>query len=146
MVRQAIEDVVREQIGGGAEDGGCAGASASGGATSTDDSTSSSEGTSNCPSPNPTEDDEDGKPKSWLVVLAEGMARVATDHLHKMMDAQTEMENSGKESDEKKSSQMFTEAQSKFQAESKLFSMSIEATSTAIKAVGDGLASLARKQ
>jgi hypothetical protein len=47
---------------------------------------------------------------------------------------------------EKKDSEEFTIAQSKFQAESKLFSMATEATSTALKSVGDGLASLARKQ
>jgi hypothetical protein len=92
-----------------------------------------------------SENDGKGK-KSWLVVLAEGMARVATEHLHKMIDAQEQMEKSGENNDKKEASSEFTEGQAKFQAESKLFSMAIEATSTALKAVGDGLASLARKQ
>jgi hypothetical protein len=149
MVRQAIEDVVREQFGGGEDGGGCPanGDTATPQSGSSADEARGSEGTSNCPAPLPGgDDDDDGKPKSWLVVLAEGMAKVATNHLHKMMDAQTDMENSGKIKDEKKSSAAFTKAQSKFQAESKLFGMTIEATSTALKAVGDGLSSLARKQ
>jgi hypothetical protein len=81
-----------------------------------------------------------------LVVLAEAMAGVATDHLNKMLDGQKEMEESASIGDEKESAEAFTKGQSKFQAESKLFSMAIEATSTALKAIGDGLASLARKQ
>jgi hypothetical protein len=70
-----------------------------------------------------------------------------------MMEAQDKMENSSPETDEgltdeqkQKNQNDFVVAQGEFQAESKLFSMSIEATSTAVKAIGDGLASLARKQ
>jgi hypothetical protein len=103
--------------------------------------------------------DESKKGKSWLVALAEAMGKIASEHLGKMLDAQAEMEASStpqeeldKMSDkdrltqEKKDSEEFTIAQSKYQAESKLFSMATEATSTALKSVGDGLASLARKQ
>jgi hypothetical protein len=63
------------------------------------------------------------------------------------------MEKSSPESDEgltdkqkKQNQNDFVVAQGEFQAESKLFSMSIEATSTAVKAIGDGLSSLARRQ
>jgi hypothetical protein len=95
-------------------------------------------------------DDEKTKGKgaeSWLVVLAKGMAKIAGQHLGKMIEAQKEMEKSseGSGSDQDKANE-FTKQQGIFQAESKLFSMAIEATSTALKAVGDGLASLARKQ
>jgi hypothetical protein len=78
---------------------------------------------------------------SWLVALAKGMAKIAGDHLGKMIQAQQDMEKSseGAGSDQDKAND-FTEAQAVFQAESKLFSMAIEATSTALKAVGDGLA------
>ncbi|MCG7946384.1 MAG: hypothetical protein N0C84_08600 [Candidatus Thiodiazotropha taylori] len=138
LVEKIVEKLMDEMRGGG-----CNSSSSNGGG-----SVGESSGSSSCPSPMPSDDDDEVKKggKSWLVVLAEGMAKVATDHLHKMLEAQDEMEASGEIDDEKKSSEAFTKAQSKFQAESKLFSMAIEANSTALKAVGDGLASLARKQ
>jgi hypothetical protein len=157
MVRQAIEDVVREQIGGGAEDGGSCpanGGTADAGGSSADEA----EGSTTCPAPQPTPDDDDSEAKkarsgNWLVALAQGMSQIASNHLSKMMDAQEKMENSSPESneglskDEKQKNQNdFILAQGEFQAESKLFTMATEATSTAVKAVGDGLASLARKQ
>jgi hypothetical protein len=156
MVRQAIEDVVREQIGGGAEDGGSC---PTGGATDTGGSSADkAEGSTTCPAPQPTPDDDSDDAKkarsgNWLVALAQGMSRIAANHLNKMMDAQEKMEKSSPETDKglskddkQKNQNDFVVAQGEFQAESKLFSMSIEATSTAVKAIGDGLSSLARKQ
>jgi hypothetical protein len=49
-------------------------------------------------------------------------------------------------SEQQAESQKFNEAQGRFQAESKMFSMVSEATSTALKSIGEGLSSLARKQ
>lgn len=96
---------------------------------------------------------------SWLVALAKAMGEMTGNHLQKMMQAQDKMEASevtdaelkGK-SDEEKSKikqekgKEFTQAQAEFQAESKLFAMCSEATSTVLKSVGEGLSSMARKQ
>jgi hypothetical protein len=151
MVRQAIEDVVREQIGGGAEDGGSCPA---GGGSSADGA--DGDGNSTLPQASTEDESEEAKKAksgNWLVALAQGMSRIAANHLNKMMDAQEKMEKSSPETDKglskddkQKNQNDFVVAQGEFQAESKLFSMSIEATSTAVKAIGDGLSSLARKQ
>jgi hypothetical protein len=171
MVRQAIEDVVREQIGGGAEDGGCAanggaesgasagsGAGAASGSDVGDTSAPSSSLLNEC-----SKDDEAAKAKSgagsWLVALAKAMGEMTGNHLQKMMQAQDKMEKSeatdeeleGKSKEEQSKIKQekandFTIAQAEFQAESKLFAMCSEATSTVLKSVGEGLSSMARKQ
>jgi hypothetical protein len=174
MVRQAIEDVVREQIGGGAEDGGCAAdgaaadesAAANSGAAADDSSD-----VSNSSNPRDSllnqcaEDEEAAKSEkgsgSWLVALARAMGQMTGKHLENMMQAQADMEHSddikdtekyknASESEQEKMDQeagsAFTEAQAVFQAESKLFSMCSEATSTVLKSIGEGLSSMSRKQ
>jgi uncharacterized protein HemX len=183
MVRQAIEDVVREQIGGGAEDGGCAanggtesgsgvaageatsgnGANGSSGASVGDTADVGSSLLNKC-----SQDEEKEKAKkegcnggagSWLVALAKAMGEMTGNHLQKMMQAQDRMEASevtdadlkGKTDEEKaqikqEKGKEFTQAQAEFQAESKLFAMCSEATSTVLKSVGEGLSSMARKQ
>ena len=78
--------------------------------------------------------------KSWLEVLAQGLADVQNKYLDKAMDAQEKMENSDKESKE------FIEAQNEFTANMQLFKMASEATATALKSVGEALSSIARKQ
>jgi hypothetical protein len=161
MVRQAIEDVVREQIGGGAEDGGCAAGGASSGGT---DYASEAGDTSDVRSSVTTSCGEDDKKAkngsgSWLVALAKAMGEMTGDHLQKMMQAQDRMEDSkvddadlkGKSEEEQsqikqEKGKEFTQAQAEFQAESKLFAMCSEATSTVLKSVGEGLSSMARKQ
>jgi hypothetical protein len=157
MVRQAIEDVVREQIGGGAEDGGAA---ATGGA----DYASQAGDTSDVRDSVTTSCGEDEQKKktgsgSWLVALAKAMGEMTGDHLQKMMQAQDKMEDSkvddadleGKSDKEQakikqEKGKDFTAAQAEFQAEAKLFAMCSEATSTVLKSVGEGLSSMARKQ
>jgi hypothetical protein len=170
MVRQAIEDVVREQIGGGAEDDGCSangegstsGASPSGSST---DYASEAGDTSNVRDSVTTSCSEDDKKEksngsgSWLVALAKVMGEMTGNHLQKMMQAQDKMEASsvtdadlkGKSDDEKaqikqEKGKDFTKAQAEFQAEAKLFAMCSEATSTVLKSIGEGLSSMARKQ
>ena len=81
---------------------------------------------------------------NWLVALAKAMASIQSDHLNKMLDASKEMQDNVGES--KESREAFIEAQGKFQAESKLFGMASEATANALKTIGDGLSSIARKQ
>ncbi|MES9866065.1 MAG: hypothetical protein ABW157_12050 [Candidatus Thiodiazotropha sp. LLP2] len=168
MVRQAIEDVVREQIGGGAEDGDCAangGASTAepgaGGAADSSDSCAETDYADGARALADSGDEDDkkgtkGGSTNWLVALATAMGKIAGQHLEKMMEAQDDMENSNTDTSEmseadaakaeKEDGKKFTEAQSRFQAESKLFAMTTEATSTALKSIGDGLSSLARKQ
>jgi hypothetical protein len=169
MVRQAIEDVVREQIGGGAEDGGCAaesGATAAGGTADDSSNAIDSSDPSNSLLNRCSQDEEKEKSKaegssSWLVALAKAMGEMTGDHLTKMMQAQENMENSQVDegSDEYKNAtdeekadmkqeagREFTKYQAEFQAESKLFSMCSEATSTVLKSIGEGLSSMARKQ
>ncbi|MCG7984836.1 MAG: hypothetical protein JAY90_19045 [Candidatus Thiodiazotropha lotti] len=153
MVRQAIEDVVREQIGGGAEDGGCAanGGAASTGGQSTFDrikDMAMDEVKENANKEEKASCEEGGGSKkggdNWLVALAKAMSSIQSQHLNKMLDAQKEMQDNVGE--DEASRENFIEAQSRFQAESKLFSMASEATSTALKSIGDGLSSIARKQ
>jgi hypothetical protein len=108
MVRQAIEDVVREMIGSGAEDGGCAandgagsGAAAGSGASASSDeadSTSQAGDTTDARSSVTTSCSEDDKKAksgsgSWLVALAKAMGEMTGDHLQKMMQAQDRMED-----------------------------------------------------
>jgi hypothetical protein len=160
MIRQAVEDVVREQI-GGAEDGGSCpanGADSSGGTSPSSDGAEEADSESGCSIMDMKDegDDEVKHSGNWLVALAQAMAKITGNHLTKMMEAQSDMEKSSddKSADGKKVSdeeqqangRKFNEAQGRFQAESKMFSMTTEATSTALKAIGDGLASLARKQ
>jgi hypothetical protein len=160
MVRQAIEDVVREKFGGGEDGGSCP----ANGDTATPQSGTSADGADgadgsqgNCNLMSSAGDDSKEAKKArsgnWLVALAQGMAEVASNHLNKMMEAQDKMEKSSPESseglskaDKEKNANDFVKAQGEFQAESKLFSMATEAASNAVKSVGDGLASLARKQ
>jgi hypothetical protein len=159
MVRQAIEDVVREQIGGGAEDGGCAN---NGSASSASESSASSGVQSTFDrmkdmafddANNEVEKEQKNSDKkcsnsgggdNWLVALAKAMSEIQNEHLTKMLGAQKEMQKNVGES--KESREKFIEAQSKFQAESKLFGMASECTATALKTIGDAMSSIARKQ
>jgi uncharacterized protein HemX len=172
MIRQAVEDVVREQI-GGAENGGSCPADGS----AAENSGAAAESASESSNPYSTsdvsesltnecaQDEEKSKGESgsgsWLVALAKAMGRMTGDHLGKMMQAQFKMEHSddkkgtdeykgaSEEKQEKMDEEMgkaFTEAQAEFQAEGKLFAMCSEATSTVLKSIGEGLSSMARKQ
>ena len=77
---------------------------------------------------------------NWLVMLAKAMAKMQAEHMDKMQAAQEEMGSAG---DDKEA---FFDASATFQAESQMFKMVSEALSTMIKSVGEGLASIARKQ
>jgi hypothetical protein len=168
MVRQAVEDVVREQIGGGAADGGSCpangGTSPSGSASESEES-SCNDGVDRHESLM-DDDDESRKAKgggNWLVALAQAMSKISGQHLKNMIQAQADMQENMAESpktgedgekiaedlttEEKQAkADAFNEAQGRFQAESKMFSMVSEATSTALKSISEGLTSLARKQ
>jgi hypothetical protein len=149
MVRQAIEDVVREKIGGGAEDGGCA---ADGGATSTDGAKTdgddiigkvidqNAEATRKDCDDDRKKDKNEGK--SWLAILAGTFAEMQAEHLNKAMEAQNTMQNSTGE-DQKKE---FMQANADFQQEMQMFKMVSESSANALKSIGEALNSMARKQ
>jgi hypothetical protein len=81
---------------------------------------------------------------NWLVMLAKAMSKVQGEHLNKMLiTSDTTAKSTG---EGETSRQDFLDAQGEFQAESKFFGMASEATTTAIKTIGDGLSSIARKQ
>jgi hypothetical protein len=81
---------------------------------------------------------------NWLVMLAKAISKVQGEHLNKML---TTSDTTAKSTNEDETSrQDFLDAQGEFQAESKLFGMTSKATATAIKTIGDGLSSIARKQ
>ncbi|WP_456416904.1 hypothetical protein [Thiolapillus sp.] len=77
---------------------------------------------------------------NWLVMLAKAMAKMQAEHMDKMEAAQKEMGSAG---DDKEA---FFDASATFQAESQMFKLVSEALSTMVKSVGEGLASIARKQ
>ncbi|MES9853159.1 MAG: hypothetical protein ABW170_15185 [Candidatus Thiodiazotropha sp. L084R] len=110
MVRQAVEEVVREQIGGGAEDGGCA---TNGGAAENADSDGSSctrtdaadsyrdsiNDAATCNAENEAEESKEGKSTkgNWLVALAGALAEVQSEFLTSAMkNMETMRENSSK--------------------------------------------------
>jgi len=82
------------------------------------------------------------KGKSWLIALADGLAKLQSHFLDKAMANLDAMESS-KDSE---SSSEFMKNQAEFQANMKMFGMMAEATSTALKTIGEALSSLARKQ
>jgi|GEM_PF-1828118 len=82
--------------------------------------------------------------ENWLVALAKTMSDIQNEHLNKMLDASDKMADNVGEGQEER--EAFIDAQSEFQARSKLFGMASEATSTALKTIGDAMSSLARKQ
>lgn len=86
----------------------------------------------------------EGEGANWLVALAKAMSQVQVEHLNKALEASDTMAKNTGEGEKARTN--FINAQSEFQAHMKLFSMASEAAANAIKSVGDGLSSLARKQ
>ena len=83
-----------------------------------------------------------GGATSWFAVLARAMGEIAGQHLDKMIELSDKMQNL---TDKDKAGEM-SAVQAEFQAESQMFKMASEAASTAIKSIGEGLSSMARKQ
>jgi|SRR5690606_38373 len=78
--------------------------------------------------------------KSWLVAIAQALGQMLGEKAETMkglVDKMNAAEDSGME---------FNTALTEFQAESQMFSMLSNASSTAIKSIGEGLTSNARKQ
>jgi len=86
-----------------------------------------------------------GKGGSWFEALAAAMGKMLASRVGKMIDAQQTMERTY-DSDAKQQSEEYMAAMTEFQVQSQIFSQTAQAVSTAIKAVGEGLAQVARKQ
>ena len=85
-----------------------------------------------------------GSGENWLVALAKSLANMQAGHLNSAMENRDIMEANSGDSPEERTA--FLQAQSEFGADMKLFGMTAEATSNALKSLGEGLQSIARKQ
>ncbi len=78
----------------------------------------------------------------WLIALANAMAKIQGEFMDKAMKNLDKMEGlTGKDDGSK-----FMKEQGEYQANMKMFGMMAEASSTALKTVGDAMMSLSRKQ
>ena len=82
--------------------------------------------------------------ESWLVAMAKAMGSIAGKHAAELQKLSKAMDQAGS-GKEGGASQEFMEAQSKFQAESQLFGMLQNSFANAIKSIGEGLTTMARK-
>lgn len=88
-----------------------------------------------------------GGGKSWLVAIAEAMGNALGTKAAKLVELSHKLDSlAGKSSDDQQAAKEFQKTMAEFQAESQLFSMMSNAFSTAVKAIGEGMTSLARKQ
>lgn len=85
--------------------------------------------------------------KSWLVAIAEAMGNALGTKAARLVDLSKKLDSlAGSSSDDQQAAKEFQKTMAEFQAESQLFSMMSNAFSTAVKAIGEGMTSLARKQ
>lgn len=85
--------------------------------------------------------------KSWLVAIAEAMGSALGKKAAELVKLSNELDQlAGSSSDDQKDAMKFQQTMAKFQAESQMFSMLSNAFSTAVKSIGEGMTSLARKQ
>jgi len=90
--------------------------------------------------------------KSWLVALAGGLGEMLGDRAVKMEKLMEKMNGlneklEGLEGEAREeNTREFQKTMTEFQAESQMFSILSNTSSTALKAIGEGLTSLARKQ
>ena len=83
-----------------------------------------------------------GGATSWFAILARALGEIAGKHLDKMIELSDKMQDL---TDKEDAGEM-SAVQAEFQAESQMFKMASEAASTAIKSIGEGFQSMARKQ
>lgn len=87
------------------------------------------------------------KGKSWLVAIAQAMGNALGTKAAELVKLSNQLDGlAGKSSSDESAAKEFQTTMAKFQAESQLFSMLSNAFSTAIKSIGEGMTSLARKQ
>jgi hypothetical protein len=86
-----------------------------------------------------------GGAESWLVAIAKAMGSISGKHAEKLQELSKKMDEAGGTGEQGGASKEFMEAQSQFQAESQLFGMLQNSFSNAIKTLGEGLTTMARK-
>lgn len=80
--------------------------------------------------------------KSWLVAIAMALGEILGQKAEKLVSLTDQLGGlTGKQD-----AQEFQKVMAEFQAQSQLFSMISNATSTAIKSIGEGMTAVARKQ
>lgn len=79
---------------------------------------------------------------NWLAILARALGSTAGKHLKKMVELGEKMGGI----DSKENPEEFAKIQAEFQAEAQIFKMFQEAIGTMVKSIGEGMASVARKQ
>jgi len=86
------------------------------------------------------------KGKSWLVAIAQAMGNALGTKAAKLVELSNKLDGLAGKTDSQQDAKAFQKTMAQFQAESQLFSMLSNAFSTAIKSIGEGMTSLARKQ
>ncbi|MDT0498231.1 hypothetical protein RM530_12765 [Algiphilus sp. W345] len=84
--------------------------------------------------------------KSWLVAIAEALGKAMGEHAANMVGYANDMNNATGGGDDPEAAREFASLQSKMQGEAQMFSIASSTMSTTIKAIGEGLSSVARKQ
>jgi len=79
---------------------------------------------------------------NWLAILARALGDTAGKHLKQMVELGEKMGGI----DSKENPEQFAKIQAEFQAEAQIFKMFQEAIGTMVKSIGEGMASVARKQ
>lgn len=93
-----------------------------------------------------------GGKKSWLVALASALGNVLGDKAARLVELSHKLdqlgtrEPTGDTAKDQQNAREFQKTMAEFQAESQLFGMISQAASTAIKSIGEGMSSVARKQ
>ncbi|NLB58198.1 MAG: hypothetical protein GX805_06980 [Gammaproteobacteria bacterium] len=82
---------------------------------------------------------------SWFEVLAQALGGMLGDRVMALVDAKNRMVENYSDSADQQSKE-YMEAMTDFQVQSQLFGMESQMSSTAIKSIGEGLISIARKQ
>jgi hypothetical protein len=86
-----------------------------------------------------------GGANSWLIALAKAMGQTAGKHADKLVELSNKMDAASSSQGKGGPSSEFTAAQSEFQAESQMFGMLQNAFTNALKSIGEGLSTMARK-
>ncbi|KIQ97144.1 MULTISPECIES: hypothetical protein [Lysobacteraceae] len=92
-------------------------------------------------------DAKGGKGKSWLVAIAQALGGIMGDKAAKLVELTGKMDKlAAANPEDQKAAKQFQKTMMEFQAQSQLFSMISNASSTAIKSIGEGMTTVARKQ
>ncbi|MEN4901932.1 hypothetical protein [Luteimonas sp. TWI1437] len=90
--------------------------------------------------------------KSWLLALAGGLGEMLGDRAAKMEKLMEKLNGLNEDLEglegeaREENTREFQKTMTEFQAESQMFSIMSNTTSTALKAIGEGITSIARKQ